>query len=226
VLAGPEALERRELLADVTWTNGAGNNLWGTTGNWNPAGIPTAMDTAIFSGGLARLDANHEVKKVHSTAGGSTIDLKKLNLYVNEQLLVRDSSLLLTNSGTDEVTGSLMGPVIIDPETELPRRVGVPEIRVEHEGTLTTEGTLLGKTFLVGQALIVGDDGKGTLEVKVDSDVRTDTATVGKNGEGNVVVGDALPVKDASWEARGIPSSSSPPRAASAANSRAWSCRT
>lgn len=35
------------------WTNGKGNSDWNDTGNWNPAGVPGAGDTAVFSANAA-----------------------------------------------------------------------------------------------------------------------------------------------------------------------------
>jgi autotransporter-associated beta strand protein len=31
------------------WTNGGGDNSWGTTTNWSPNGLPTGMDSVVFS---------------------------------------------------------------------------------------------------------------------------------------------------------------------------------
>src|SRR4051812_2128760 len=38
--------------AQSVWTNGGGDNQWGTAGNWNPSGVPnSAGATAAFAGG-------------------------------------------------------------------------------------------------------------------------------------------------------------------------------
>ena len=37
------------VLADRTWDRGAGTNFWTDAANWNPDGVPTAADVAIFT---------------------------------------------------------------------------------------------------------------------------------------------------------------------------------
>lgn len=56
--------------ADRTYTDGAGDNLWSSGGNWDPAGAPVAGDTAIFN------DAGADA----GTAVTSLLDITGLNL--------------------------------------------------------------------------------------------------------------------------------------------------
>lgn len=202
VLAGVELLEQRQLLADVTWSNGTGDNLWGTAGNWAPAGIPAPLDTAIFSGGadLARLDANHRVKELHATGGAATVDVKNRTLHVEGKLIVRGSSLSLENSGPNAGAGRVTGPVLPDPDGVLVE-FAVPEVLIEGNGVLITSGTPVErKTHLFASALTVGDEGSGTLEVRKESGVVSESAVVGKNSDGAVNVGDDGGILEGIWE--------------------------
>src|SRR5689334_9082190 len=44
-----EPLEQRALLAAVSWTGQAGDNLWTTAGNWSNGTVPTSADDVTIS---------------------------------------------------------------------------------------------------------------------------------------------------------------------------------
>lgn len=109
-----ETLERRELLATLTWDNGGGDGNWNTAANWDdggadPASAPGVGDTAIFADvavGNVNVNGAIEVDAIEftNTAGnyvlsGGTLDV---NVTLN-QTGAADNRIdtPLIDSGTD-----------------------------------------------------------------------------------------------------------------------------
>jgi hypothetical protein len=100
------------------WTNGAGDNLWFTAGNWNPVGIPTSGDTVFLDrstlsgtysciiNGSAQayrllVDNSSSPNTVTLTIGsGSTLQVSEnLNILTAGATLVHQSSTSVLNVG-------------------------------------------------------------------------------------------------------------------------------
>jgi hypothetical protein len=45
-----ESLERRQLLATLTWTGGANDGNLATAANWSTGSVPASGDTLVFDG--------------------------------------------------------------------------------------------------------------------------------------------------------------------------------
>ncbi|MDO8512468.1 MAG: DUF2341 domain-containing protein [bacterium] len=57
---------------NFVWTNGSGDNLWSTAGNWQGGAVPTASDIAVFNSsatGNATIDQNASVKGINIASG-------------------------------------------------------------------------------------------------------------------------------------------------------------
>ena len=67
--------------ADYTWTGNGGNDLWTTSGNWAPLGVPGAADTA-FIGGTAVVSVPGSVTLQNLRLGSDAVILNDGNLSV------------------------------------------------------------------------------------------------------------------------------------------------
>ncbi|MDO8512701.1 MAG: DUF2341 domain-containing protein [bacterium] len=57
---------------NIVWTDGSGDNLWSTAGNWQGGVVPTASDTAVFNSsatGNVTIDTNASVKGINIASG-------------------------------------------------------------------------------------------------------------------------------------------------------------
>jgi autotransporter-associated beta strand protein len=122
------------LLADRTWDRGAGTNFWTDPANWNPDGLPTSADTAIFtdtgagtvdlnltdqpsSGSFVGVTFNNATtgytlqnggtlftNKITSNAGAAVINTISAQVTVSTGLTLNSGTLVLSN-GNNSIAG-------------------------------------------------------------------------------------------------------------------------
>lgn len=68
----------------VTFSNSTEDGLWATAGNWNPAGLPGALNKALISGKSAFIDAG--VGTVSAVTVGNSAGNAALNIYPDASL--------------------------------------------------------------------------------------------------------------------------------------------
>src|SRR5437588_7477474 len=72
-IAAAERLERRRLLAAISWTGAADQMSWGIGGNWSTGAVPTATDdVTINTNGTINNDTTHAVHDLNFSAGTIT----------------------------------------------------------------------------------------------------------------------------------------------------------
>src|SRR5690606_30769555 len=108
---------------DVNWT-GATDDLWDTPGNWSPAGVPTAADTAVFGA---------------VPASNLTIELSQPS-YTLTGLVFQDSGFFLQE--TDTTTLNITGGTISSDSAQSDSNVVVPTLVVmsANDNAITVSG--------------------------------------------------------------------------------------
>ncbi len=145
-----------------TWTNGTGDGLWSTGGNWAPAGAPGANDQALIPD-----DASH------IPAGGPTIPA---GAYAIGSLYVEDGGTVTAPAGA--VNFTVNGTTHVEPDLG----AGSP-------GSLDLRGTgalVLTGRVTVGGAFVVGNTGAVTLGE--DLEVQGGGSATLKNGPTGVTI--------------------------------------
>ncbi|MDE2141537.1 MAG: hypothetical protein KGJ84_03895 [Elusimicrobia bacterium] len=92
--------------APKTWTGTAGDNLWNTAGNWNPASVPTNTD-AVTIGAAASVNASGTAINFSSLTIGSPLGAA-VGLTLATTITSGGSVLVYKNSGLTLATNSLV----------------------------------------------------------------------------------------------------------------------
>ncbi|MBI4614092.1 MAG: hypothetical protein HY720_10825 [Planctomycetes bacterium] len=105
--------------ASFTWTNGTGDGLWSTPGNWNPSGPPAAGSKVVIPADSS-----------HAPAGGPTLN----STTSIGSLTIQDGGTATTGAGS--VNFTVTGSLVTDPSVSL----GGGVLTFGGTGTLTVGG--------------------------------------------------------------------------------------
>src|SRR5262245_27019108 len=141
-----EALEDRVVPATILWTGAAGDNLWGSSGNWNLGRLPGAGDDVV-------IDVAGDQTVVY---GGGTTSIRSLvsreSLRMAGGKLTATDSLKVTGAGLDFAGGSFGSAVTLtNADLRLGSTGAATFIFVREQNTLTGNP-------LSGQSIIVRAD--------------------------------------------------------------------
>ncbi len=159
-----EELERRKLLAVLTWTGLGANNNWGTAANWSTGSAPVAGDDLVFSGSTRTATANN------LTAGTSfkSIEFKSNNFSISGNNLTLTSGVIVDAGVTGSsiaanlaLSGAVTVNVVSSSLTISSTISGAGSLTKSGSGTLILTGTdvYTGGTAIAAGALQLGSGG-------------------------------------------------------------------
>src|ERR1051325_7947914 len=94
-----ESLEQRTLLAAVSWTGQAGDNLWTTARNWSNDAVPTsADDVTINVAGSPTINLNNSQQSVRSLDTSENVKLSASTLEIDAGLTLSSGAVVTLTS--------------------------------------------------------------------------------------------------------------------------------
>ena len=95
------ALMSTSLMAQSTWIGGGDGTSWNDPLNWNPSGVPTLADDAIFNAGTYNISIPTSVAKELNLSGGSNITFSGTNTLTLSGSTTINGVTALTLNGTN-----------------------------------------------------------------------------------------------------------------------------
>lgn len=185
-----EALEKRVLLATVTWDGGAGSSNWLQPENWTGDVVPSAADDVVIGLGF-NVELNTVSPPVRSLLSESPLTLRSGGVLELAEASETRAPLTLIN-GTLKGSGDLRasGGIVSNSATilgtgslTLPSG-SVSELRRRNDNTPNNGLILIGRRFVI-EGTLASDETQGLMNVRVVDSVVGNSSL----GQGRIVIG-------------------------------------